>query len=387
MKLYEMSNFIRKIINIFIIVVVLISSYTYIMPAIEGLYQSVKPEKPPEIPYKLQKINFTIDPGLKYNLVNTKINYLGNPDSQWNNLQTKKLIVYNYNFSTIEDIDYTQKAKQIALGLGYDDSTQRDNAEASNKYAWVKNGLIFEIDKITKRMLQIPQKTNLSEYKQYVSAGNFLSPESPNSYITNFLRTTGRFNSVEIEQLELEPQFLRFENSNLVDSNNIASEISYVKVFRKISDLKVVSKRYEFPQIYFYVSSLRPEIETNFKNYRFIHFKLNKLDYSPSYNNYAFDLTPLPEVVNQLKQGSFIISDVKFSGDSFAAAPSPSTTSISTITFDTYELGYYDNYDETIKNENIQPIYIFKGSVELDSGLKGRITAYLPAIASRFYNQ
>jgi hypothetical protein len=386
MKLYEMSGFIRKVINIFLGVVMVISLYIYLAPIVSNFYQTVTPEPAPEIPYKVNRINFTLDQNFNFDLAQTRINYLGNPDTQWNNLLTKKLNLYEYNFTSIEDIDYTPKAKQIALSLGYDDLNQRDNAEISNKYVWLRNGIIFEIDKVTKRMIQIPQQPNFSSFKQYLSAGNFVTPESPKPFVLNFLRTTGRFSEAELNNLELEPSFLRFEANNLIESNNIASEISYVKVFRKISNFKVVSKRYEFPQVYFYVSSLRPEIESNFKNYRFIHFKVNKLDYSPSFSDYEFDLIPLPTVVNELRQGKFIISDMKFPGDTFAATPSPNNTKITAITFDSYELGYYDNYEETIQNQYVQPIYIFKGTVELDSGLRGRITVYSPALDPRFYN-
>lgn len=386
MKLYEVSNFIRKIINIIIGVVIVISLYIYVEPIASQLFLSVKPEDQPNIPYKVNRINFTIDPAFNLSLANTRINYLGNPSSQWENLETKKLKVYSYNFSSVEDIDYTPKAKGIALQLGYDDLNQRDNAELSNKYVWVKNGLIFEIDKITKKMLQVPQQSNFASYKQYLSSGNFLTQEAPKPFVLNFLTSTGRFTDKELKELELEPQFIRFESNNLVESNNIAAELSYVKVFRKLSELKVVSKRYEFPQIYFYVSSLRPEIETNFKNYRFMHFKVNKLEYTPAFNEFEFDLIPIPTVVNDLKQGKFIISDMKFSGEAFAATPNPSTTNIQTITFDSYELGYYDNFEETINNEYIQPIYIFKGTVELDTGNRGRITVYTSAINPIFVN-
>jgi hypothetical protein len=385
MKLYEVSNFIRKIINYILGFIIIISLYIYVQPIISEVFLAVKPAEAPEIPFKLSRINFTIDQSLNFNLSNTRINYLGNPDSQWQNQAVKKLKVYTYNFSSFEDIDYTPKAKQIALGLGYDDLNQRDNAELSNKYVWIKNGLIFEIDKVTKKMIQIPQQTDFSFYKQYLSSGNFITSDSPKPYIINFLNTTGRFTQSEITELELEPQFIRFESNNLVDSNNIASELSYVKVFRKLDDLKVVSKRYEFPQIYFYVSSLRPEIETNFKNYRFMHFKINKLNYSPAFDEYEFDLLPLPFAVDELRQGNFIVSDIKFAGDAFAATPNPSEINIQTITFDSYELGYYDNYEETLNNEFIQPVYVFRGTLELVSGSRGRITVYIPAVDPRFF--
>jgi hypothetical protein len=212
MKLYEVSNFIRKIINIILGVVVLISLYIYASPIVSEIFLAVKPEEKPVIPYKVNKINFTIDPAFSLSLANTRINYLGNPTSQWENLETKKLMAYAYNFSSVEDIDFTPKAKQIALQLGYDDLNQRDNAEISNKYVWVKNGLIFEIDKVTKKMVQVPQQPNFASYKQYLSSGNFLTQEAPKPFILNFLTTSGKFSEKELGGLALEPQFIRFES-------------------------------------------------------------------------------------------------------------------------------------------------------------------------------
>lgn len=386
MKLYEVSNFIKKIINISLVVVVLISGYIYIRPVFTQIFETVKPEEAPVIPYKINKIRFTVDPILSYNLTQTRINYLGNPETQWANLTTRKLPLFEYSFSDIEDIDYTPRAKQVALALGYDNLNQVDNGEISNKYKWLKNGIVFEIDKITKRMVQIPVQTNFSNYKQYLSSGNFVSSESPTPFVTNFLQASSRFSGNELSELELEPTFLRFEGNNLIETNNINSELSYVKVFRKIADYKVVSKRYEFPQIYFYVTSLRPEIQTNFPNYRLIHFKVNKIDYTKSFEGYEFDITPLPSAVEELKKGNFIVADIKFRGESFGATPKPEDIKIQTITFDSYEIGYYDNFEETIQNTFVQPVYIFKGNIELDNGFKGRITTYIPAVDIKYIN-
>jgi len=158
MKLYEMANFIKKIVNYFIVIIIIISAYIYVQPIVSGLFTSVSPEKPPEIPYKTNRINFTQDTNLNFSISKSKIVYLGNPENQWKNLETKTLRIYEYNFSSIEDIDFTPKAKQVALQLGYDDLNQRDNAELSNKYVWTKNGLLFEINKVNKRMVQIPQQ-------------------------------------------------------------------------------------------------------------------------------------------------------------------------------------------------------------------------------------
>lgn len=388
MKLYEVSNFIKKVINIFAIVVVLVSAYISIIPTVTEVVTQVKQSTQKEvIPYTLNPINFTQDLSIKYDLTNTQILYIGNPDIQWQNFETKKTKVYEYNLSKNIDIDYLPSARKIALNLGYDDSNIIDNGDLSNKYIWSKNGLILQIDKITKKMAQVPQSSDLSNIKKYVTAGNFLSNDVAENYGNSFINSSGRFTKEDLDNIIYEPIFLRFEANFLLETNNIASELCYLKVYRKIDKLKVVSKRYDFPQIYFYVASIRPDIELAFKNYRYPMFKLNKIDYKASYENFEFDLNNLTNVVNnQIKAKNFVISEIKINNANFGYIPNKDTSQIKTISVESVELGYYDNFDDIAVNKNIQPVYIFKGSLEMASGERGRITLYTPALDTKYYS-
>jgi hypothetical protein len=232
-----------------------------------------------------------------------------------------------------------------------------------------------------------PQGAEIAFLKSYVTGGNFISSNIPGTFALNFLGTTGRFTKDEIASLILEPTFLRFESNYLVESNNISSELCYLKIYRSIENKKVVSKRYDFPQIYFYVASLRPEIENSFKNYRFPFIKLNKIDYKLAYNGDLFDLNPISTVVeSQLKAKNFIVSEIKINNSEFAFIPNKDNTNIKTISVESVEVSYYDNFDETSLNTNIQPIYVFKGSIELSSGEKGKITLYTPALNPKYYS-
>lgn len=388
MKLYEVANFIKRVINIAVILFLVISGYISAVPFITEVVTQTKQATQKEvIPYTLNPINFTQDPTLKYDLTNTQVLYIGNPETQWSSLENKKAKVYEYNVSKNIDIDYLPTARRIALNLGYDDSNITDNGDLSNKYIWAKNSLQFEIDKISKRMTQMPQTSDLANIKKYVTAGNFLSNEVAQNYGLAFLNSSGRFSKIEIESLIYEPFFLRFESNLLVETNNISSELCYLKIYRKLNNLKVVSKRYDFPQIYFYVSSIRPDIEASFKNYRYPMFKINKIDYKLSYNDYDFDLNNLTNVVNnQIKTKNFVISEIKINNSNFGYIPNKDTSKIKTISIESFEVGYYDNYEDTGINKNIQPIYIFKGSVEMGSGEKGRITMYVPALDPKYYS-
>jgi len=389
MKLYEMANFIRKLINIGIGIVLVVAIFIYVSPIISDFAsQAQKATQKEVIPYYINPINFTQDPSLKYNLANTTILYIGNPDSQWKNLETKQMKLYEYNFSKLEDIDYLPTAKRIAFESGYDDLSLVDNGEVSNKFVWAKNGLQFEINKVNKKIVQFPQGSEVAFLKSYVTGGNFISNEIPSNFSLNFLKSSGRFSKEEIDSLIIEPTFLRFESNYLIESNNISSELCYLKIYRSIDDKKVVSKRFDFPQIYFYVASLRPEVETSFKNYRFPLIKMNKIDYKTSYNEQLFDLNPITNVVEtQLKAKNFVISEIKINNSEFRFIPNIETTNIKTISIESVEVAYYDNFDETSLNTNIQPIYVFKGSIELATGEKGRITAYTPALNPKYYSK
>lgn len=388
MKLYDVADFIKRLINVVIIIVFLVAGVIYATPFVTNIVkQAQKSTVKEEVPFILEAINFTQDNNLKYDLTDTRILYIGNAQTQWENLENKALKVYEYNFSTLEDIDYLPKAKRVAFANGYDDLNIIDNGEISNKFIWTKNGLQFEINKVNKKMTQFPQNSNLSALKAYLTSGNFITNDSPEAYAKKFLEISGRFTPEEIETLTFEPTFLRFESNFLIEGNNISSELSYLKVFRNLDNFKVVSKRYDFPQIYFYVASLRPEIENSYKNYRYPFFKLNKTDYKTSFDGYQFDLNPLPNVLeNQLKTKNFIISEIKINNSNFGYVPNRDSSRIKTISVENFELSYYDNFDETSLNNFVQPIYVFKGSVELETGEKGRITIYTPALNPKYYS-
>lgn len=389
MKLYETAEFIKKLLNVLLVVIFFIALYSYSQPLIAILRGT--PPPPPEeeeiISNYLPKINFSEDENLKYNLQPANIIYLGNPETQWQEFpeKDKRLPVYEYTFSTTENIDYTPTAKSFALTLGYRDLNQTDNAEISNKYKWSRDGFSFEIDKITKRMFQLPDSNSFLPFKELLSSGNFINTATPATFAQTLLENSKRYSPEEVNSVIFEPQFLRFEGQVLRDTVATSAELSYVKTFRKLSDKKVVSKKYDFPQTYIYVASLRPETEANFPNLRYPHFKINKNNYISSFAGETFAIYPLNTVVErELKQKRFVIADLKINNRDFGYLPDK-TQFIRNITVDSYELGYYDNFDQVQLNENIQPIYIFKGAVEMANGERGRIILYTPAIDPKYY--
>jgi len=389
MKLYETSEFIKKLLNILLILVFFVALYSYSQPLIAILKGT--PPPPPEqeeiISNYLPKINFSEEESLKYNLQQTNLIYLGDPEAQWQGLPEadKRLPVYEYTFSTTENIDYTPTAKSFALTLGYRDLDQTDNAEISNKYKWSRDGFSFEIDKISKRMFQLPNSNSFLPFKDLLSSGNFINSATPANFAKNLLENSKRYSADEVNSVIFESQFLRYEGQVLKDTVATSAELSYVKTFRSLSDKKVVSKKYDFPQTYVYVSSVRPETEGNFPNLRYPHFKINKNNYVKSFGQETFAIHPLNLVVErELKQKRFVIADLKINNRDFGFLPDKSQI-IRNITIDSFELGYYDNFDQVQINENIQPIYIFKGAIEMSNGERGRIILYTPAIDPKYY--
>jgi hypothetical protein len=389
MKLYETSEFIKKLLNILLVLVFFFALYSYSQPLIEILKGT--PPPPPEqeeiISNYLPKINFSEDESLKYNIQLTNIVYLGNPETQWQEFpeNDKRLPVYEYTFSTTENIDYTPTAKSFAQTLGYRDLDQIDNAEISNKYRWGRDGFSLEIDKITKRMFQLPDSNSFLPFKELMSSGNFINTATPSNFAKDLLTNSRRYTPDEINSVIFEPQFLRYEGQVLRDTVATSAELSYIKTFRKLSDKKVVSKKYDFPQTYMYVTSLRPETENNFPNLRYPHFKINKNNYLRSFGEDTFAVYPLNLVVErELKQKRFVIADLKLNNRDFGFLPDKNLF-IRNITIDSFELGYYDNFDQIQVNENIQPIYIFKGIIEMSSGERGRIILYTPALDPKYY--
>lgn len=390
MKLHEVADFIKQIINVGIVVVVIIASILYIRPIFQQVFSQL--QKPQEekvaIKFTLPQFAITQDDSLTYDLSGARVVYIGNLENLWTNLKDKKLPVYEYNFSTAEDIEYGTTAKRIASGLGYDNQNIIDNGDISGKFIWRKGNVIFEINKLNKRMVQAPASNDLSILKGYINAGNFITTNTPQGYIEEFIRSTGRFTNQEIEALSYEPKFLKYEADKLTDNNNtIGAELSYVKAYRTLEGKKVVSKRYEFPHNFFYVASLNPGVERDFKNYRFPLFRVNKVEYKKGFQNELFDIEPLANVVNQklINQRNFVISDIKINNSNFGYQPEKGSK-IRIISIEEFELGYYDNYDLTAVNNTVQPIYIFKGSLEMENGERGKITLYTPAVDPKYYS-
>ena len=387
MKLYQTAEYIKKMVNIVGGIVVVISLYFYVFPTIQSLLPKAGPPPPPPVKNFIPRVVFSSDSSLSYNITDANIVYLGNPANQWDSLASKSLPIYEYFLPTTEDIDYTPTAKDIALDIGYRDINQIDNAQLSNKYIWSKDGLFLEIDKVTKRIMQLPEGNSFSPFKGLLTSGNFINSNTAINYARNLLTVSRRFTSEEIRDIVFETQFLRFEGDSLKDTAATSAELSYVKTFRLLDEKKVVAKKYDFPQTYFYVSSLRPEIEATYQNLRYPHFKINKIDYKRVFPEDTFDLQPLSDVVEfELKEKKFVIADLKISNKDFGYLPSTEST-IKNITIDSYEIGFYDNYDQVAQNQYIQPIYIFQGGVEMGSGERGRITLYTPAVDPKYYNK
>jgi len=387
MKLYQTSEYVKKIINILGGLVIIVSLYFYALPLFESL--APEPPPPPPAPVKnfISKVVFNVDSNMNYQISSANIVYLGNPANQWASLPVKSLPIYEYSIATTEDIDFTPTARDIALDIGYRDIDQTDNAQLSNKYVWVKDGLFLEIDKVNKRIVQLPLDKTFNPLKPLFTSGNFLNINTVNNYARQLLTFSRRFSLDEVKGVSFETQFLRFEGDALKETVATSSELAYTKVFRVIEGKKVVSKKYEFPQSYMYIASLRPEVDARFKNLRYPHFKINKLDYKRSFPQDTFDLQPLNDVVElELKARKFVIADIKINNKDFGYLPSTENL-IRNITIDNYEIGYYDNFDQVAQNQYIQPIYVFKGGVEMANGERGRIVLYTPAVHPKYYNQ
>lgn len=390
MKLHEVADFIKQVINVLIVVVFVIASIIYVRPIFEQIFSQLSGPKEVEvaIKYTLPQFIITRNEDLNYDLTNSRILYIGNLEAQWTNYQKKTLPVYEYNFSTAEDIEYGTTARRIAAGLGYDNQNIIDSGDISGKFIWKRGNVIFEINKLNKRMAQAPANSDLSTLKEYINAGNFITSVTPQTFVEEFLRLSGRFTSQEIDTMVYEPKFLKYESNQLTDNNNtIGAELAYLKAYRSLEGVKVVSKKYEFPHNFFYVASLNPGVERDFKNYRFPLFRLNKVEYKKAYEGELFDVEPLPSVVNRkvISDKNFVIADIKINNTPFGYQP-PKDSKIRIISIEEFELGYYDNYDTVALNNTVQPIYIFKGSLEMENGERGKITLYTPAIDPKYYS-
>ena len=238
MKLYQTAEYIKKMVNIVGGIVVVISLYFYVFPTIQSLLPKEGPPPPPPVKNFIPRIVFSADKSLTYDVSKANLVYLGNPQTQWSSLATKSLPIYEYFVETAEDIDFTPTAKDIALEIGYRDLELIDNAQISNKYVWEKDGLILEIDKITKRIVQIPEGNSFSPFKSLFTSGNFLNSNSPTVYARSLLTSSRRYSTQDIRNTIFEVQFIRFEGDSLKETSATASELAYVKAYTLLNEKK-----------------------------------------------------------------------------------------------------------------------------------------------------
>ncbi len=392
MRLVHAAKVIKKTIYIFFGFILFFYTATEVGPS---LWNEIFPAPPKENPinYKFNPILFssvkeftTGENGI--DISNAKIIYRRNPQADWANLEPKTSKIYTYNTNVPEDIDYLSTAKTVALFLGYTDSNLISTGSSDDKYIWEvpEDNIQFIINKRNKKMEQ--KISSISRLKNYLTAGEFVNSEFVTRNVNNFLVSSKKFNTTEVNEMKIETLYLRFEGESLIESPILGAELAFVKAYTPIDGKKVVGNNYDTPNNYMYVSSLRPEIVGTKLNYRFPRFKLYKNEVVNAFNGEIFDLDPLPNVIDRIVNNKdFVIRGLTFNGVPHGG-DRPISFKIENISIEDYEIAFYDDLEDGFgKNDLIQPIYLFRGNFDTSTGLRGKIILYAPAVSPKYYNK
>lgn len=391
MRLVHASEFFKKFTFFFGTAILFIYFATEIGP---DLWRSIFTPAPVEreIKYKFNPIVFPasteFQTGSEFIDISTaRIFYRRDVKSDWNNLNEKTSKIFTYNTNIPEDIDYLRTAKQVGLFLGYTDDSLISTGISDDNIIWAKpeDTIQFVINKRTKKM---EQKINsIPRLKNYLTAGEFINDAFPIERARQFLTNTQRFTSNQINQMDFETTFLRFEGDNLIESPILSSELAYVRAYYPLSGKKVVGNNYDLPTNFMYVASLRPEIIETKRNYRYPRLSIYKNEYQVAFEDENFDLNPLEVVVdNVVNSKDFVIRGLTLNNLPHSA-PKPKNIKIENISIESFEVGYFDDMVDGLgRNSLIQPIYIFKGNFDTADGQRGKIILYTPAVHPKYYN-
>lgn len=352
------------------------------------------PETIPPAPiiYKFNPISFTVakqfgtgEGGI--DISTSKIIYRRNATQDFDSFKSKQVKLYKYELNVFKDIDYRSTARGIADYLGYEDINLISDAELNNDYVWTKNNITFVINKNDQEMKQILPKGEIAPFKNFFSSGEFLSADYAKQKAKEMMTASRKFTPEEINKASFEGEFYKFEGSNLIESPNLSSELAYIKPYLTLDGRKIVGKVYEIPQSIFLIGSLRPEIASTYKNYRFPTFKISKNQTTEAFNGELFDLMPVSTAVNNIIVSKYFVIAGLYFNNAPLNAPLPTNLKIENISLENIETGIYDDLEKgVVKNQILQPVYIFKGFFDTPSGQKGRIILYTPAIDPKYYN-
>ena len=393
MKLYEVTKNIKQYAIFVVLVFLLLYIVFEFVP--DFISQNITPPPTAEQAQTIIKINplvfgppqnLQIGAG-KIDFSNAVITYLGNPEQEYDNLTTKFFNVYELVTRKTTPLDYSQTAREVAFFLGYDTQDQISTGELTDEIAWSKYNMSFSINKKTQDMFQGVPGGNIQQYKNFYTAGEFANSNYVVEKVKDMLRASRRFGQGDLETNLYISDYYLFQGDFLVPTASGSSEIAYTKVYQTLDGLKVVGKNYEIPQTFFFVGSLRSQLQETYKNLQYPTFKISKNNYTNELEGTQFEVKPLTEAISEVSNfKNFVVANLKIDNTPFGS-PTPQNLQMRSMTLDTFELAYYDDFEgKVVNNLSIQPIYVLRGSFETIDGLRGRITIYTRAIQSKYYN-
>lgn len=394
MKLYEVTKYIKQY-GIFVVLffLLLYVVFEFVPDFIEqNISQPAATQQQAQMVTKINPLVFSPPQNLqmgagKLDFSNATVTYLGNPEQEFKNLTTNTFSAYELVTKKTTPLDYSQTAREIAYFLGYDSPDQISTGELTDDFVWSKFNINFSINKRSQDIFQGVPGGNIQQYKNFYTAGEFANSNYAVNKVKEMLRASRRFSGGEVESNIYITDYYLFQGDFLVPTSSGSSEIAYTKVYQTLDGLKVVGKNYEIPKTFFFVGSLRTQLQEAYKNLQYPTFRISKNNYVNNLQDATFEIKPLTEAIADVTNfKNFVVANLKIDNTPFGS-PSPQNLQMRSMTLDTFEIAYYDDFEgKVVNNISIQPIYVLRGNFETIDGVRGRITIYTRAIQSKYYN-
>ncbi len=269
------------------------------------------------------------------------------------------------------DIFAEQKAKQIAEYFGFKNSAY---AEISN-IEWKWQNLVpqrsLNLNILTFNYVIDP---NLTQLNLYLKRGDAINPEQAKTTALNILanHTFVDFKRDE-KKLMTEITFARINQEVLEEAPSLSeAQLTKVDVYRTIdysnSQFKIYGIKYDFSYINYYLA--QGYTSPN----QILKANVAYWDFDPEKGS-TYPLKNINTAWNEINAGNGTI--VKLTEEGEDIYKPYIQKNIKTVKIKSVELAYIIDKDLP---KFIQPIYIFKGQFETQSGVLGQYISYLPAL-------
>lgn len=371
MRLIEVSNYTKKIINISIALIVLYyaSIFVFIPVGISIRNRLFPPEDLPNPIYgQLDQLQFVRKPILGNNptyTLNTTTGQL--PGKLPANARVYKINPVPFSY------DAGRKAQRYAEALGFTDEDRISDLR-SDTYKWR--------NRESQGLLEIPLNKNKIILNTFLTNRSTifnqtgLSEGDAINTAKNLARNLDMFNDslyVNGEQTVYLGKFQSIQVIRATGTND--ATLARVDFFRKINNIPVFGPDPKKGLIS--ITLRKPQQTQQFYNYPIVEAYYNEINLAD--NKGTYPMIPVSAAWQQVAQGNGVITNITSKTSNPFEEYKP--IRVDKILVNEVYLAYYEQPEN---GTYIQPIYVFDGNYTSAGGDSGTVSIYFPAISSEY---